>query len=363
MPEEEVIINEIAAEETPVNNISFSATGSTDDEIVVDETPQDTEVIVEDAVVPEEPEDEYEVLELDENTAWQFLKGKRGFDVDSIDDFLSSKEQKKYAPEMEKFNEFIEKTGNKNYNDYLETQKDWNTESDEIRLRSFIKLSNPDLSDKEVNRLYDRKYNINDLDEDLDEDEILDRGISIKTDLKKANEFFENRKQEFNAVGGSDEYVPIAYREAKQQLEDQAKQEEDYIIDRDAKRNTFIARTEALFNRDFEGFKIKLGDEKIGFEEHSIRPENLNDIKEQQLDSNNFINKFLDKDTGEINDPRGYHEAVYMATNYKTELNKAYNLGMAKQLEIYDKLSKNIQPDNIRNAPSNVSSGISFEKA
>jgi hypothetical protein len=52
-----------------------------------------------------------------------------------------------------------------------------------------------------------------------------------------------------------------------------------------------------------------------------------------------------------------------MATNYKTELNKAYNLGMAKQLEIYDKLSKNIQPDNIRNVPNNVSSGISFSKA
>jgi hypothetical protein len=50
---------------------------------------------------------------------------------------------------MEKFNEFIEKTGNTNYEDFKETQKDWSGESNESRLRSF-KLSNPDLSAKEV---------------------------------------------------------------------------------------------------------------------------------------------------------------------------------------------------------------------
>jgi hypothetical protein len=36
---------------------------------------------------------------------------------------------------MEKFSEFIERTGNTNYNDFKETQKDW-SESEESRLRT-----------------------------------------------------------------------------------------------------------------------------------------------------------------------------------------------------------------------------------
>jgi hypothetical protein len=34
--------------------------------------------------------------------------------------------------------------------------------------------------------------------------------------------------------------------------------------------------------------------------------------------------------------------------------------GIAKQLEVSDRLSKNIQPDNIRSVQSNGGSGISF---
>jgi hypothetical protein len=42
-------------------------------------------------------------------------------------DSLTPREQKKYAPEMEKFSEFIERL-EMNYNDFKETQKDWSAE-------------------------------------------------------------------------------------------------------------------------------------------------------------------------------------------------------------------------------------------
>jgi hypothetical protein len=42
-----------------------------------------------------------------------------------------------------------------------------------------------------------------------------------------------------------------------------------------------------------------------------------------------------------------------MAKNYKAELNKAYQRGIAKQLDISDRASKNIQPDNIRSMQNN----------
>lgn len=365
---------EVINNEAPENNISFSPVTDSDVEDSPVVTPdvietEETEVITPDTEETEvneeqnqEPEDEYEERELDDDLALEYLANSRGVTVDELKNSLTPKEQKKYAPEMEKFNEFIEKTGNKNYNDFLETQKDWSTESPENVLRNYIKLSNPELSDKEVNHLYNKKYNTDELDEFDDEDEILEKGINVKSDLKKANAFFEQRKEEFNAVGGSDEHIPLEYREAKKLIDNQNQQEEAYSIEREATRNDFISKTESLFNSNFEGFKVQLGDEKIGFEEVSIKPENLNEVKEFQLDSNNLIKKFLDEDTGKLIDPKGYHEAIYMANNYKTELNKAYNLGRAKELERIDKLSKNIQPDNIRNVPSNRGSGITFSK-
>lgn len=369
MPQDEEIINEIVTTDAPESSISFSSATDSDSEVATEQVSDTSDVVQdeettteEEEVTQQEPEDEYEEIELDENVAMEYLAESKGMTVDEFRDSLTPKEQKKYAPEMEKFNEFIEKTGNKNYNDFLETQKDWSTESSDNVLRNYIKLSNPELTDKEVNHLYNKKYNTDNLDEEDDEDEILEKGINVKSDLKRANEFFDKRKEEFSAVGGSDEHIPLAYREAKQLLESQKQQEEAYSIDRDNSRNDFISKTDSLFNSNFEGFKIKLGDEKIGFEDFSIKPENLKEVREFQSDSNNLIKDFLDENTGLLKDPKGYHEAMYMAKNYKAEMNKAYNLGRAKELEQMDRLSKNIQPDNVRSLPNNRESGITFSK-
>jgi hypothetical protein len=51
------------------------------------------------------------------------------------------------------------------------------------------------------------------------------------------------------------------------------------------------------------------------------------------------LNKFIDPETGNFKDLK-LHESVYMANNYKTELNKTYQRGIAKQLEVSDRLSK-----------------------
>jgi len=374
MPQDEEIINEIVTTESPESTISFSADNNTDsdtenDSDVLDEyqgsgelDDVDANTATEEIIDEQYSESEYEERELDENLAMEYLAESKGMTVDEFKDSLTPKEQKKYAPEMEKFNEFIEKTGNKNYNDYLETQKDWSAESADNVLKNYIKLSNPELTEREVNRLYDKNYNIEGLDEEDEEDEILDKGINVKADLKKALSFFEQRKEEFSAVGGSDEYIPLEYREARQLLDNQKQQEEAYNVERETSRNDFISKTESLFNNNFEGFKIQLGDEKIGFQELSIKPENLKEVREFQSDSNNLIKDFLDADTGQLVNPKGYHEAMYMAKNYKSELNKAYNLGRARELEQNDKVSKNIQPDNIRNVPSNTGTGVTFSK-
>ena len=96
-------------------------------------TEEDVEDEEEEEQEYEEEEEEFEdnedeTQDLDENLAFEFIKKSRGLDAESIDDLLKPKESKKLSPEVEKFLEFTEKTGNTNYNDFLATQKDWSTE-------------------------------------------------------------------------------------------------------------------------------------------------------------------------------------------------------------------------------------------
>ena len=359
---------ENASDATPAENVvTYTAYSAADEAIipeVIETPPPATEVVPDDIppVAEQEAEEEIDIEdieELDEQTAFELLKSKRGFDFENIDALLTPKEQKKYAPQLEKFQEFIEKTGNENFNDFLETQKDWGAEKEEVVLRELIKSENPLATQKEIDFLYNKKYSIANLDEEDDEDEILEKGINTKTDLKKAQDFLEKRKQEYLVDRGSDDHIPEAYREAKAFKENLEQQHANNEIANQAVREDYVAQTESYFSKDFDGIKVQLGNDEIGFEEVSIKPDNLAELKAKHLDISNFNNKFFDQE-GKIVDSKGWHEALYMAENYKEELNKAYNRGMAKKAELDDKLSKNIQPDNIRDIPGAPASKTTY---
>jgi len=367
--QEEVVVPEIIVTPEP-NGSSPIEEVSTQEEVVDNkgiEAESFVDIPLKDLIPGEktdEDEEEYLYVEPNDEILLKLLKDKKGVEADSLDAVLTPKEQKKYAPEMEKFNEFIEKTGNKNYNDFLETQKDWSQESNENVLKSYIKLSNPDLSEKEVNYKFNKLYNTEGLDEEDDEDEITEKGINVKTDLVKANDFLSKRKEEFSSAGGSDEHIPLEYREAKQSLNEYKEQEESFNKDWDFKRNDFVSKTDSAFKElSNEGFRMQLGNEELGFEDFVIKPDNINEIKEYQLDSTNRTNEFFDPKTGELLKPKEYHLSEYMAKNWKEVINKVFERGRAKEQEIQDKLSKNIQPDNIQRAPSAGESVISWSKA
>jgi hypothetical protein len=316
-----------------------------------------TEVVNEEVVAPI-VEEEYEAVELDEDLALQYLADSKGMTVDEFKESLTPKEQRKYAPEIEKFQEFVEKTGNHSYKDFEATQKDWTQEPSEVVLKELMKIENPLLSKKEIDFLYDKKYSF---DEDIDDDDVvMERQINTKVDLQKAHNYLDKQKEDFMVKGGSDDYIPEEYRNAKADWEDLLQQQESTEIARQSNYADYVAKTESVFSKDFDGFKIKLGNDTIGFEDVSIKPDNLQEIKSYQTDIANFNKEFFDEKTGKLEKPKEWHTALYMAKHYEAELNKAYNRGIAKQLEIDDKLSKNIQPDNIQSQNAPIASGYTF---
>lgn len=331
---------------------------------VIEEQKPATETATE---TTEETEPEYEYEEIDENEytelnedlAWKFLKEKKGITAETIDELLTPKEQKKYAPELEKFQEFIEKTGNNKWEDFAATQKDWSAESTENILKEYIKANNPDLNQNQLDFLYEDKYGIEDLDEELDERVILRKEIDAKTDLRNAKEFLEKRKEEYMAVGGSDEHIPIEYREAKKAIESQTKSQEENEIIYKQEREKYVSHIEATYNDDFKGIKVQLGNKEMGFEEVFLKPDNMKETRDYISDADNFNKRFFDEN-GTLKDHEGFKNALIKEKNYERDLNIAYNLGYAKKVEMDDKLSKNIQPDNIREIQSTKDTGFTF---
>lgn len=282
----------------------------------------------------QEIKSEYEEIELNEEEAFKFLKNSRGLEVDSLDDLLSTKEAKKLTPEVEKFLEFQEKTGNTNYNDFLATQKDWKTEDPNNVLKEMLRIENPTLNDKEIDFLFKENYTFD--EEYAEESEQMRKGIRQKTDLQKAYDLLEKRKEEYMVRRGSDEFIPEDYKQAKTLVEQL--QQEQLVNEKfhQEKRQEFLALTDSVFTDNFEGFKTKIGDK-----EYVIKPDNIQETKNAQLDIANIQRKFFDNNDRLI-DPAGYHKALFAASDPDRYAKHFYELGKAAYAEEQEKISKNI---------------------
>ena len=65
-------------------------------------------------------------------------------------------------------------------------------------------------------------------------------------------------------------------------------------------------------------------------------------------------------ENGNLTKPAELHDALYFAKNREKLMNQAYNRGYADKVEADDKLSKNIQPDNIRQVNSIEGNKMTF---
>jgi len=217
-----------------------------------------------------------------------------------------------------------------------------------------LKADNPTLNDKQLEFLYKKTY---EFDADIDEEDfVMEREINIERDYQKGLKLLESRKEEYMVPRGSDESIPEDYRIAKTTLDSYAKQQEEDDKLFQENRNDYITQTEKIFTDNFEGFKVKVGNEKTGFEELTIKPENISEAKKAQSDLNNFNNKFFDPKTGKLIDSQGFHKALYFGMNADKIAEHFFNLGKSKLAEEEDKLSKNITTESARNIPGGNSS-------
>jgi len=239
----------------------------------------------------------------------------------------------KQLPEnIEKLVSFMEETGG-TVEDYVSLNKDYSKYDEKQVLNEYYKKTKPHLNQEEISFLMEDNFSY---DEEVDEDKVVrKRQLLFKEEIAKAKNFLESSKSKY--------YDEIKLRPGVTQEQQKAmdffnryNKEQQIAAER---REQFKDTTTELFNRDFKGFEIKVGEKKFNY-----NISNPSATAEKQSDLNEFVKKFLNE-KGEVIDAVGYHKAFYAAENVDTIANHFYEQGKADAVKDVIAKSKNINND------------------
>ena len=240
------------------------------------------------------------------------------------------KETGKPLPEnIEKLVSFMEDTGG-NIEDYVRLNADYSNVDGNTLLREYYSKSKPHLDEAEISFLLEDNFKID--EEYDDEKEIRRKKLAFKEEVAKASGFLDDLKGKY--------YDDIKLRPSVTQEQKKAydffnrhKEQEELLK---GKRERFKKATSNLLNDDFKGFDFNIGEKKFRY---GIN--NPTKVAEDQSNISDFIGKFLD-DKEEISDHKGYHKAMYAASNVDKIATHFYEQGKADAIKEVVDSSKNL---------------------
>ena len=304
---------------------------------VVEPKPEAVEKVESSTPVPE-------TTPLNDEDVLSYIKDRYNKEITSVDELLAQREQNEELPEdVKAFFEYKKNTG-RNISDFMNLQKDYDEMGDDQILAAYYSQTEEGLDSSDIKELIDDSFGY---EEDYDDEkDIKKRRLAKKRELSKARKFLNEQKEQYNVPlesSGkvrSDEQVEEfnrykSYIDEANNAKEATKKRYDY----------FLQKTEEVFNNDFKGFDFKVGESSFTF-----KPGDATELKNLQSDVNNFIGKYMDKESGLMNDPKGYHRSMSVAMNPEKFAQFFYDQGMAAAVDNVSKKSKNINME-MRNAP------------
>ena len=254
---------------------------------------------------------------------------------------------------IQKLIDFMEETGG-DLQDYVRLNQDYSELDNLTVLREFYKQTKPHLSADEVEFMMEDSFSF---DEEVDDErDIKRKKLALKEQVAQARHHLESVK--------SKHYEEIKYG-SKLTKEQQKAIDFFNRYDKDSKESqkvakeqhdTFVNKTNSVFNKNFKGFDFSVGEKKYRF-----NVKNADAVKETQSDINNFIKKFLGEDN-KISDAKGYHKSLYAAMNPDAIAQHFYEQGKADAIKNTVAKAKNVDM-NPRQQFSNQAntSGMTFK--
>lgn len=292
--------------------------------------------------------------ELNEDDVLSFIKNRYEKDFTSVDQLFEQREKNEELPEDVKGYFDYKKSTGRGIEDYVKLNRDFSSMDEDQILSEYLLASGEATDSEDVEVLMD-DYSY---DEDLDEErDIKKTKLAKKKAIAKAKNFFEEQKEmykqplESSTVGVSDEQMQEIEEYKRYLAEADTAQEE-----MKRKREWFTEKTDQVF-QDFKGFDFKIGEDTFTF-----KPGETDRIKEQQMDYQGFVRKFIDKDTGMLSDASGYHRALAVAMNPNKFASFFYEQGKSDATESVTRRMKNVDMTE-RKAPqvSNRKDGLQIK--
>jgi hypothetical protein len=258
--------------------------------------------------------------------------------AEAVEQAITQSEQTGQAlPEdIQKLMLFMEETGG-DLTDYVTLNQDFSELDNHTLLTEYYKSTKPHLSQDEIEFVMEDTFSY---DEDVDEDrEIKRKKLAMKEQVAQAKLHLESVKSKYYEDIKSGSKLTREQQEAIEYFnthnEESEKNREIYNRQKDA----FESKTNNLFDDKFKGFEYNIGEKKFRF--------NVKDgakVKETQSDINNFIKKFLTKEST-MKDAAGYHKGLFTAMNPDQVANHFYEQGKADALKESIAKSKNVNMD------------------
>jgi len=237
---------------------------------------------------------------------------------------------------IQKLVDFIDETGG-DINDYVKLNRDVDKLDNSEILDEYYAATKPHLDAEERSFVLEETFGF---DEDVDEPrDIKRKKIALKEQVAEAKAYLDGQKSKYyeDIKGGSK--LTTEQQKAIDFFNRHNKNSENQKKLSEATKLAFQKRTDKVFNDKFKGFDYNVGDKKFRF-----NVKDVDKVKTTQSDINNFVNKFVDKDST-ISDAAGYHKSLFTAMNPDAIANHFYEQGKADAIKGQVAKDKNINID------------------
>ncbi len=318
------------------------------DEPRVEESTESAAATEEQESVQPQEETQAQSSELNEEDVLSYIKSRYDKQIDSVEQLFEEKETNEELPEdVAAYFKYKKETG-RGIEDYVKLQQDFDSMDEDALLSNYFLATEEAIDRDDVEVLMsDYEY-----DEDIDEEsDIKKKKLAKKKAIGKAKRFFNEQKESYyKPLESSTAEVSEEQKKKMEEYNQYIEQAKTYEEQQARRREVFVQKTDEVFS-DFKGFDFKIGDDKV----LTYKPSNVDEVKKLNLDTNNFMKRFVD-DSGTLIDAAGFHRALAIAMNPERYAKFFYEQGLSAGTEDVTKKMKNVNMSE-RSAPEATNKG------
>jgi len=234
---------------------------------------------------------------------------------------------------VQKLIEFMDETGG-DLNDYVKLNRDVKDMDDSDVLDEYYRNKKSHLTPEERSFLLEDSFGV---DEDVDDEKtIRKKKIALKEQVAEARAYLDGQRSKYYEEIKAGSKLTQDQQKAIDFFNRYNKESEEQKKTIEARKKTFLNKTDNLFTDEFKGFEYKIGDKKYRY-----NVKDVDKVKTTQSDINNFVNKFTNNGDV-IDDAKGYHKSLFTAMNADAIANHFYEQGKADAIKDRVAKDKNI---------------------